>query len=360
MLAQLATIISSEIQPQDILARLGGDEFGIILKGRGEQEAIATCERIIRVVSNYRLIWKDSYYSVGASIGIVPVSNTYTYIELLSIADLACYKAKDLGRGKAYFTTGDDSALSDEQLQIGYIANLNQSLETNRFYFAKQRIAPINKEHEEPPKYELLLRYSDAQGNTVPPGIFIPVAEKHGLITLIDKWVIKNCIYRYNELFGNEGATVSINVSGVSLSDSDFLSDVLDIVKNTDIDMKKICFEITETAVVSHISKAQEFIQELKKYGCQFSLDDFGSGSSSYSYLKQLPVDYLKIDGSLIRSIDSEFIDRSIVRSINDIAHQMNIQTIAEFVENRQIVSVLEKLGIDYAQGYGIHKPELC
>ncbi len=359
MLADIAELISNNISRNDILARLGGDEFGLLIMADKRDDAIKVCERLIKEVKAYKLRWNQSYYSVGLSIGIVPVSNKLTHEELLSHADIACYKAKERGRGSVYYSSIEDTEITDEQARLGYIANINHALESNQFFFAKQLIKPLY-EASEIPHYEILLRYRDQYGKLVPPGLFIPTAEKHGVITLIDKWVIKHVIHHYKDLFPNENPVVSVNVSGISLSTTEFLNEVKSLLATTNFDVSKLCIEITETAVVSHISKAIDFIGQLKPLGCKFSLDDFGSGSSSYGYLKQLPVDYLKIDGSLIKSIENEFIDKAIVKSINEIAHKMNIKTVAEYIENDNIMQIVKEIGIDYGQGYGIHKPENC
>jgi diguanylate cyclase (GGDEF)-like protein len=359
LLTEISNLMTQYVCDDDILARLGGDEFGLILKNRTEQEAEKLCFDIIDAVSEYRIVWNETRYSVGVSIGVVRARENDRKEVLMSHADIACYKAKELGINHAYFTDAKDSGIQLEQLQLGFITDITTALEHNQFFLAKQLILPLNHT-ETHPHYEILLRYNDKEGKAVPPGLFIPAAEKHGLITLIDKWVVQTVFSQYKALFPHETPMVSINLSGVSLSNANFLDDVLAIVNNADIDMRKVCFEVTETAAVSNISRAITFIHELKKTGCKFALDDFGSGSSSYGYLKKLPVDYLKIDGSLIRSIIGEPIDQTIVKSINDIAHQMGMKTIAEFVENDQIKQKLHLMGVDYGQGYGIHKPEIC
>ncbi|MDG3086059.1 EAL domain-containing protein [Vibrio hannami] len=358
MLAELARVIKNQVEANDILGRIGGDEFGLILKSKSPERAQDICTNIINSVSEYRLYWNNSFYSVGVSIGMVKVDASLSYQEMLSHADIACYKAKEQGRGRLFFSSDDDSSLLEEQMQLGYIANINHALEDNQFFFAKQLIKPLS-DTGGAGHYEILLRYNDKEGNPIPPGMFIPAAEKYGVITLVDLWVIRTVITHYDDLFKGEQPVVSINISGISLSSEEFTQNVIQVVESASLDMRKVCFEITETAVISHIQPAQRFIQELKKYGCKFSLDDFGSGSSSYGYLKTLPVDYLKIDGSLIKSIATEKMDQTIVKSINEIAHSVGIRTVAEFVENDEIISILRDIGVDYGQGYGIHKPEI-
>ncbi|MGX9417405.1 EAL domain-containing protein [Vibrio sp. WJH972] len=359
LLSELSKLMSQHLSEIDVFARLGGDEFGLILPDRTLQEIELLCTDMISTVKDYRLVWNDASYGVGISIGVIRCDEGDCQEVLMSLADIACYKAKDMGKNCTYFSNSRDRGMQTEQVQMGYIADITGALENEQFFLAKQRILPLSPTNNAP-HYEILLRYNDKDGNPVPPGLFIPVAEKHGLITLIDKWVVQTILSQYTELFADENPIVSINLSGVSLSNASFLSDVLEMVANSDVDMGKVCFEVTETAVVSHINRAITFIEELKKTGCKFALDDFGSGSSSYGYLKTLPVDYLKIDGSLIKSIIDEPIDQTIVNSINEIAHEMGMETIAEFVENDEILSILRDIGIDYGQGYGIHKPQTC
>lgn len=359
LLAEVAKLMSQHVLSTDTFTRLSGDKFGLILTNHTQNEVSVICSNIIDSVNQYRLNWHDKNFSVGVSIGVVKAYEGDLKEVLISHADMACYKAKEQGQNLAYFTDSNDSDIQAELVRLGYISDIAGALENDQFFLAKQLIHPLNPD-ENTLHYEILLRYKDKDGNAISPAVFIPAAEKHGLITLIDKWVVFNVLSKYKTLFPDDNPTVSINLSGVSVSNSGFLEEVLDIVSQVDMDMSKVCFEITETAVVSHINRAVTFINELKKTGCQFALDDFGSGSSSYSYLKTLPVDYLKIDGSLIKSIVSEPIDQTIVRSINEIAHEMDMKTIAEFVENDQIMNLLDSIGVDYGQGYGIHKPETC
>ncbi|UPW16936.1 EAL domain-containing protein [Agarivorans sp. TSD2052] len=359
MLAEVATVISQCISKQDIIGRLGGDEFGLILVNKSLAEAQALCEDIIAQVKDYRFVWNQRMFNVGISIGMVPVTGSLNETELLSKADLSCYKAKEEGRGRVYIANLDNDDLFDEEQQMGYIANVAQAIEQQQFYLVKQVISSLdtgnNKQH-----YEILIRYRDDQGKTVPPSLFIPAAEKHSVITIIDQWVLETVFERYHQYFPDGDTVVSINLSGISLSNDEFVSSVINLVKNSSVNPKNICFEITETVAISQLSRALDFMREMKALGIKFALDDFGSGASSFTYLKSLPVDYLKIDGSLIVNIVSEPTDRAIVESINAIAHMMNMKTVAEFVENQAIQAVLEEIGVDYVQGYGIGKPKPC
>jgi EAL domain-containing protein (putative c-di-GMP-specific phosphodiesterase class I) len=234
------------------------------------------------------------------------------------------------------------------------------AIEQGQFYLNKQRIKSLSPTSPDQAHYELLIRYRDDEGHVLPPNVFIPAAEKHSVITLIDQWVLSTALARYQEFFPAGDTVISINLSGVSISDETFVNKIVDMVRGSSVDPRNICFEITETAAISQLPLALDFIHQLRALGVQFALDDFGSGASFFGYLKQLPIDYLKIDGSLVKNIVHEPTDRAIVESICAIARIMNMKTIAEFVENAEIEALLSDIGVDYVQGYGVHMPELC
>jgi diguanylate cyclase (GGDEF)-like protein/PAS domain S-box-containing protein len=358
LLAELARILQTTIRTQDIVGRLGGDEFGLLLEDCCIDEAQKICEEVINQIQKYRFNWENRRFDVGASVGIVAILPTSSNaIELLSCADLACYKAKDLGRGRVYIADGNKKELELQQMQMAQIANVSQAIEENRFYLVKQLIKPILNSNNCCLHYEILLRLQDENGNFIPPSQFIPAAERYGAITIIDKWVIKTIVKNYHEFFSNEKVVVSINLSGLSISDERFIHYITRLIQQSDIDPSCLCLEITETATISQIEQAQKLIVSLKKLGIKFALDDFGSGVSSFGYLKNLPVDYLKIDGSLVKNIAQQECDRAIVRLINEVAHMMDMETIAEFVENEAILEQLTQIGVDYAQGYEVGKP---
>ncbi len=360
MLAEIADIIYCCLSDKDILGRLGGDEFGLILFDKDQTSARKVCEGIITVISNYRYRWKQTDFNVGVSIGMVAIANNLSAIELLSKADLSCYKAKDAGRNRVYIADLKTQDLYAEQLEMGYIANVTQVIENNQFYLVKQAIMPTTRCDGPCQHYELLIRYKDEQGNHIPPNLFIPAAEKHGVIGMIDEWVLTTIFYRYREYFPDGNTLVSINISGMTLSNDNLIFKIKQLIETSGINANNVCFEITETAAISQLAHALEFISAMKTMGIKFAIDDFGSGASSFAYLKNLPVDYLKIDGSLVKNIVSEPTDMAIVKSIHSIAHMMKIRTIAEFVENDEICKTLGSIGIDYVQGYGIGMPEDC
>lgn len=358
MLTKIAGEISSCIESDDILGRFGGDEFGLLLINKSQAQALALCENIVKKINHFHFQWNDKKIAVGMSIGMVPLDRESSEIELLSKADMSCYKAKDLGRNRVYFADPNNSELHTESIQMGYIANITQAIKNDQFYLVKQAIASA-KPDDSHLHYEILLRFKDDYGVNISPASFIPAAEKYGVITLIDYWVVRNVFENYNNYFPS-GTLVSINLSGLSLSNEEFIKKLTTLVRDSSIDCRNICFEITETAVISNLSSALVFIAQMKELGIKFALDDFGSGASSFGYLKQLPVDYLKIDGSLVQNMLCEPVDRAIIKSIHEVARMMNMHTIAEFVENDELRVALADMGIDLVQGYGIGKPIPC
>ena len=358
LLSELAKLLKGMIRKEDTLGRLGGDEFGLLLEGCSLTEAEIVCEQLIRAINNYRLKWKSVEFDVGVSIGMVGInSNAGNAAELLSRADLACYQAKNLGRGRVYIVENNNQELDLQQTQMGHVANVSQAIKENRFYLVKQLIKPMIGEGTQRQHYELLLRLKDRQGNLITPEEFIPVAERYGVITIVDRWVLEATLKSYHKYFAAQRDLVSINLSGASINDERFTRFALDLIKESKVPGDCLCFEITETAAIAQMSHAQKFMTTMKELGVKFALDDFGSGLSSFSYLKNLPIDYLKIDGSLVTAIPNEEYDRAIVTSINEVAHLMGIKTIAEFVETDQILEHICKLSIDYAQGYITGKP---
>jgi diguanylate cyclase (GGDEF)-like protein/PAS domain S-box-containing protein len=358
LLAELAQLLKGMIRKEDTLGRLGGDEFGLLLEGCSIKEAELVCEQLIRAINNYRLQWKNLEFDVGVSVGMVGICQDATdATELLSRADLACYQAKNRGRGRVYIVENNDQELDLQQTQMSHVANVSQAIKEKRFYLVKQLIKPIGDRGEQRNHYELLLRLKDPSGNSIAPEAFIPVAERYGVITIVDRWVLEASLKSYQQYFAAQRDLVSINLSGASINDERFTNFAIDLIKKSQVPGDCLCFEITETAAIAQMNHAQKFMMAMKELGVKFALDDFGSGLSSFSYLKNLPIDYLKIDGSLVKAIPNEEYDRAIVTSINEVAHLMGIKTIAEFVETDQILEHISKISIDYAQGYITGKP---
>jgi diguanylate cyclase (GGDEF)-like protein/PAS domain S-box-containing protein len=360
LLGQVGALLKSKVRWRDTLARLGGDEFGILLESCSLDEAMRTAEALREAVRNFKFTWEERTFRLGASIGVVPISaDNADVAAVLSAADSACQAAKEAGRNRVHSFEENDIDLMRRRREMQWAARINNALEEGRFELFRQTIMPLQKA-ETGAHYELLLRMRDEAGKIVGPDNFMTAAERYGITPSIDRWVIENAFrWLVSEADEREKLTMcSINLSGQSLGDDKFLPYVIDQFHRSGLDATKICFEITETAAIASFSQANRFIQALKELGCKFALDDFGTGLSSFGYLKHFPVDYLKIDGSFVKEILHDPIDREMVRSINEIGHLTGKQTIAEFAENQEIINMLQSLGVDYAQGYGVSQPQ--
>jgi diguanylate cyclase (GGDEF)-like protein/PAS domain S-box-containing protein len=360
LLGQVGALLKSKIRWRDTVARLGGDEFGVLLESCSLEEGIRNAETLREAIRNYRFVWEERTFRLGASVGVVPISpDNDDVAALLSAADSACAAAKDAGRNRIHSFQENDIDLMRRRREMQWAARINNALEDSRFEIFRQVIQPLQSPHPGL-HYELLLRMRDEAGKIVAPDQFITAAERYGLTPNIDRWMIENAFrWLVSEADEREKlALCSINLSGQSLGDDKFLPYVIDQFHRSGIDATKICFEITETAAIASFSQANRFIHALKDLGCRFALDDFGTGLSSFGYLKHFPVDFLKIDGSFVKEILRDPIDREMVRSINEIGHLTGKETIAEFAENLEIIEMLRGLGIDYAQGYGISQPQ--
>jgi len=360
LLGQVGALLKSKVRWRDTLSRLGGDEFGILLESCSLDEAMRTAEALREVVKNFKFTWEERTFRLGASIGVVPISaDNADVASVLSAADSACQAAKEAGRNRVHSFEENDLDLMRRRREMQWAARISNALEEGRFEIFRQTILPLQTA-DLGSHYELLLRMRDEAGKIVAPDNFMAAAERYGLTPQIDRWVIENAFrWLVSEADEREKLTMcSINLSGQSLGDDKFLPYVIDQFHRSGLDARKICFEITETAAIASFSQANRFIQALKELGCKFALDDFGTGLSSFGYLKNFPVDFLKIDGSFVKSILHDPIDREMVRSINEIGHLTGKQTIAEFAENQEIITMLQNLGVDYAQGYGVSQPQ--
>jgi len=342
LLRQLADIFRARIRGADTLARLGGDEFAIILSECELGPAVNVAENIRAAVEDFRFGWQDQSFQVGVSIGLVLVDrNSPDLDEVFKAADSACYAAKDAGRNRVHIYSPDDVEISDK----------------TRFELHSQPILPI-ADDSDPMHYEILIRMQSEEGELIPPGAFISSAERYQLMSKIDLWVIERLFSWIEAHWDHRAPAVfAVNLSGQSLADESLLYRVKQLIDEHAIAAEHICFEITETAAISNLSQAQLFMDELRELGCRFALDDFGSGLSSFAYLKSLRVDYLKIDGAFVKDMVEDDIDRAMVESIHNIGSVLKLRTIAEFVEDDAILQALRQLGVDFAQGYGIARP---
>ena len=360
LLGQLGALLKSKIRWRDTLARLGGDEFGVLLESCNLDEAMQTAEVLRVAISEFKFMWDDRSFRLGVSIGVVPITaDNEDVAALLSAADSACAAAKESGRNRIHSFRENDIDLMRRRREMQWAARINNALEEDRFELFRQTILPLQMESEGA-HYEILLRMRDETGSIIAPGLFIEAAERYSITPRIDRWVITNAFrWLVSEADERERLSLcSINLSGQSFADEKFLPFVIEQFQTSGLDATKICFEITETAAIASYSQANRFINALKELGCKFALDDFGTGLSSFGYLKHFPVDFLKIDGSFVKEILHDPIDREMVRSINEIGHLTGKKTIAEFAENEEIITMLRGMGIDYAQGYGVSEPK--
>jgi diguanylate cyclase (GGDEF)-like protein len=362
LLRQLSTVLQQRIRGSDLLVRLGGDEFGVLLGNCMPENALKVANGLLNTVQEFRFVWEDKSFVVGASIGVVTIDrDSESIADIMSAADAACYSAKDAGRNRVHIFGRNDKSFVDRYGEMQWVTRINEALAKDNFQLFCQQIMPVGDTGgDSPVLIEILVRMKDEGGKLIPPGAFIPAAERYNLMTSLDRWVVKSTIewLSSNAHITGQLGKCSINLSGQSISDTQFLDYLLRSLAENDVPAEKICFEITETAAITNLSMATHFIAQLKAIGCSFALDDFGSGLSSFAYLKNLPVDYLKIDGSFVKDIVDDPIDEAMVRSINEIGHVMGKETIAGFVENDEILARLNEIGVDYAQGFGIDMPK--
>jgi diguanylate cyclase (GGDEF)-like protein/PAS domain S-box-containing protein len=361
MLKQVTALLKARLRKTDTLARLGGDEFGVLLEDSELEDARRVGEALRAEVRSFRFAWQERIFEIGVSIGLVPITGeSLDMAQVLSAADAACYVAKESGRNRMHEYQPDDSALAERYGEMQWIHRIHKAFAEHRFFLYQQTILPLRPEPDEPPLCEIFIRMIDEDGRIASPGAFIPAAERYHLIASIDRWVVHAAFVSLacRILSHGDETCFAINLSGQSIGDEYFLEYVLEEMEQTGVEPTRICFEITETAAVGNLSQAMRFIEVLKKFGCRFVLDDFGSGLSSFAYLKNLSVDFLKIDGAFVRDMVGSPVQRALVESIHQIGQVMGIRTIAESVENRQTLDVLREIGVDYVQGYGISLPE--
>jgi len=361
LLQELTSKLLENVRETDTLARLGGDEFGVLLQSCPIDRAKEIAEDLRKTVKSYRLNWDGHIYEVGVSIGLVPIDEYCSDLtDVLSAADSACYVAKDHGRNRVHVYVKDDAELAKHHGTMRWMQKIQKALNRSDFQLYFQPIQASSGYKDDIWHVEILIRMLKSSGELILPKVFIPAAERYHLMVDIDRWVIKNTFQHLETVLSTINANsflCSINLSGQSLSDDRFIDFLISELNGSKLEPCMLCFEITETAAIANIDDAQRFISILRGMGCQFSLDDFGSGLSSFTYLKRLPIDYLKIDGSFVRNICHDKTDLAMVESIHQVGKVMGIKTIAEFVENEDIAVLLREIGVDYLQGYGIGKP---
>lgn len=361
LLRQLGHVLRTRMRKSDVLARLGGDEFGVLLENCALEEAERVVNELHSAIREFRFIWENKSFEVAASVGLTPMTAASgSLYDLLRIADLACYAAKDAGRNRVHVARQHDLALAERQSEVDWVQRIKQALLEGRLTLHCQRIQALSRGAAQE-RYEILVRLIDDNGDLVYPRTFLPVAERYQLMPALDRWVFRRALELLKGIQAagtTKAIGFNINLSGQSLGDVSFREFLIGEISASGLPPHCICFEITETATVANLSSATQLLVALKDIGCQFALDDFGSGLSSFAYLKNLPVDYLKIDGAFIRDVLHDRSDHAMVASIHQLAHILGIKTIAEYVESREILAAVERIGIDYGQGYAIAQPE--
>lgn len=360
LLTQLALKMRQQVRPGDVLARLGGDEFGLLAFHVDGEGAALLAERLRQCIESLMFTWQEHTYAISASIGVVLVDHAEpTLKDLLAKADTACYQAKEHGRNRVHVYR-EDNETTRRHGEMEWATRLRSAMDEDRLLLDYQEIQPLKAQTDTGPCIELLLRLRDEQGALVMPGAFLPAAERYGMMPAIDRWVIRTALSHLGQLHpsGARLATCAINLSGASIEDDGLADFVLECIAEFDVPAQTLCFEITETVAVRNLLKVVQVIERLREAGCRIALDDFGAGMSSFGYLKNLPVDLIKIDGSFVRDLDTDPMSQTIISAIAQIGHQRGVKVVAEWVSNSDMVAPLSALGVDYGQGFALHRPE--
>ncbi len=360
LLRRLAERLQAQVRKRDTVARLGGDEFGVLLEDCPPERAWQLVSKLHECINEFQFIWNEQSFHVGASIGLVPINSPETTLdELLAAADRACYVAKDEGRNRIHLYRSDDVAVANRHGEIKWVSRIQRALEEDRLVICLQPIRPVTPNASIGESYEVLVRLIDEKGALVRPSAFLPAAERYNLSTALDKRIFDEALRHFtadrNRL--ERLSTAFINLSSQTFGDRSFLDYVLERTQYYNMPREKLCFEISERTAISRLEDAKEFVDELRSTGCRFALDDFGRGACSFRHLKELRVDFVKIDGSFVKNMLNDPMDLVMVRSINEIARLSNAATIAEYVESAEILAKVAELGIDFAQGYAIGRP---
>jgi diguanylate cyclase (GGDEF)-like protein/PAS domain S-box-containing protein len=361
MLREVAKLLRDAVRDSDTVGRIGGDEFGILLVGCPLDKARQIADDVTRAVGDHRFVWRDKIFNIGASIGLVEISReSGTLEELLAAADTACYVAKKQGSGRVVVYSARDEALARHTGEIQWLQRLQSALKENRFHLYNQVIVPAHGEEDGGPAMEVLVRLQDESGHDLLPAEFMRAAERYRLMGLVDRWVVQTTLAALGRgAIAVEGRhSVAINISGQTLGDAQFLEFVVECLDSTGVTPGQVCFEIAESAVIANLDHARRFVGVLHGMGCQFALDDFGSGVGSFSNLKTLPLDYLKIDGSFIRNLARDSVNQAMVTAMIKLARTLNFKVIAEQVEDSAAEEAARRMGVDYLQGYAIGRPQ--
>jgi diguanylate cyclase (GGDEF)-like protein/PAS domain S-box-containing protein len=363
LLRQISKVLHDKMRQRDTLARLGGDEFGVLLEHCPPEMATQIAAELVDAVHKYQFVWEGKAFTIGVSAGVVAINGATESLSMaLSAADAACYIAKEKGRNRVHLYQADDSELTERRLQMAWVARITHALDHDLFKLCCQPIAPLSPGHAGRPHYEILLRMVDDDGKLILPSAFLPVAERYDLMSSIDRWVIRRVIasVAQRRAANKKLSVCEINLSAASIRQADELPAFIgQQLQEYGVPGDALCFEITEKAALADPAQAAAFAQAVKKLGCLFALDNFGSGLSSFGYLKNLPVDFLKIDGSFIKSLVDDRLSRAMADAINHVAHVMAIQTVAECAETEDVLKTLRDMGVDHAQGYAISDPKL-
>ncbi|HET7370889.1 MAG TPA: EAL domain-containing protein [Gammaproteobacteria bacterium] len=362
LLCQIAELIAATIGDAGSTGRLGGDEFGVLLPDCSAGQAERLARKLIRSIAGFRFLRDGRAFTVGASIGVVAIDPQCRALpDLFAAADAACYSAKAKGGNRVRLYRSDDTDIARQYDQMSWVSRLAEALEDDRFLLYHQAISPLNDDNGIR-WYEILLRFRDENGDIVTPEHFIPAAERYHLMPALDRWVVRKVFGGLRRELNTHGSgireAVAINISGETIGEAHFRRYVREQFRRFQVPPAMICFEITETSAIENLDQAMTFIDEMRALGCRISLDDFGSGLSSFPYLKKLHVDYLKIDGAFVRNMAEDPIDCAMVETINRVGKIMGVKTVAEYVELRGVIGKLRELGVDFAQGYDIHVPE--
>ena len=358
LLRQVGELLRQQVGEKGLLGRLGGDDFVLLLENRSPAEGKALAQGLLSVFRDFRFHWAGQRFDVDLSIGLLAIDGgSESVMQILRSAEVARFLARQSGRNKLHTFKPEDRSEAQGYGRLRWVQRIQRALAEDRFVLFQQEIRPLREERE--PIHEILVRMLDSDGNLIPPGRFIPIAEEHDLAPELDLWVIRRTLGHLarGRAPSLAEARITLNLSGRSVGDEGFLEEVRSEILSSGIDTERLYFEITETAAVANLAAANHFIESLKFMGCRFVLDDFGSGFSSFAYLKNLPVDLLKIDGEFVRNMENDPIQRTMVASINQIGQVMGLGTIAEWVENEVTHQLLCEMGVDYVQGYHVHRP---